>query len=514
MVGVMRGTGVESAGSFAQQAGLGAEQAPVEGMLKSIPPQFATSGSPKGRLATDRTSQRVIADICAAVDFLIVFASSIIAKYFYIDAYLDKAAPVSEYFIIGLIGASVTSFILRRQGAYSIEVLGSLRGHVRRALVAIAVAAFFLFGVGYFLKMAQAYSRGWIVTWFTLSFVLLIANRLLSALFLKRWIAQGVFAKQVAIFGSGLIAKNLQAHLRQDTSRMNVVGVFDDEHGSSTSAIAASGGLSELIRLAQRARIDEVVIALPLTDIRRIEKLFAELSILPCAISLCPDIAAFRLRPKRMVDHNGIMLMELVGRPLDDWSPIIKSLEDKILAGLLLTFAAPLMILIAIMIKLDSQGPFFFRQRRHGFNHEVISVLKFRTMHVAEDGLKVTQAQKNDPRVTRVGRFLRRTSLDELPQLLNVLMGTMSLVGPRPHAIAHNEYYAATLESYAARHKVKPGITGWAQINGFRGETDTPDKMRKRVEYDLYYIENWSIWFDLKIILLTPFLGLIGKNAF
>ncbi|MBI1260853.1 MAG: undecaprenyl-phosphate glucose phosphotransferase [Rhizobiales bacterium] len=505
----MQGTGVESAETFGQHIGQGAAPSAVADMMKSMPPQFGSPG-----VVTERASQQVLADLCAAFDFLTVLACAIVAKYFYIDAYLDRATPLPEYLIIGLIGASVATFILRRQGAYSIDVLGSTRGYVRRALIAILVAAFFLFGVGYFLKMSQSYSRGWIISWFALSFLVLIANRFLTSLYLKRWISKGIFAKQVAIFGSGMIAKYLLTHLRQDTSRMNVVGVFDDAYGSTTSAVPASGGLSELIRLAQRTRIDEVVIALPLSETQRIEKLFAELSILPSAISLCPDIVAFRLRPKRMVDHNGVMLMELAGRPLDDWSPIIKSLEDKIIAGLLLTFAAPLMILIAAMIKLDSPGPFFFRQRRHGFNHEVISVLKFRTMRVAEDGPQVTQAQKNDPRVTRVGRFLRRTSLDELPQLINVLMGTMSLVGPRPHALAHNEYYAATLERYAARHKVKPGITGWAQINGFRGETDTPEKMRKRVEYDLYYIENWSIWLDIKIILLTPFLGLIGKNAF
>ena len=179
----------------------------------------------------------------------------------------------------------------------------------------------------------------------------------------------------------------------------------------------------------------------------------------------------------------------------------------------MLLAALPIFLLVAAAIKLDTPGPVFFRQRRHGFNHNIFMVWKFRTMTVVEDGVAIVQARKGDQRITRVGRWLRRTSLDELPQLLNVLAGEMSLVGPRPHAVAHNEHYSLLLGTYASRHKVKPGITGWAQVNGYRGETDTSEKMAKRVEYDLYYIEHWSLLFDIKILLLTPF-SLFGKNAF
>lgn len=485
--------------------------------ISGMTPPFQNKGHralQKEKGARERLSPQVVADLCSVFDFLIIFISALAAKYFYIDTYLGGEQPLLSYAYAAIIGSSVGIFILRRQGAYSIEALGNMHGHFRRIVIAVSLCALILFGLGYFLKIAQSYSRGWIVLWFATSSFLLITSRFVSALILKRWISKGFFAKRVAIFGNGMIGKKLLTHLRQLPESVSVIGVFDDDYASKDVALKVSGGLSELIRLAQRTRIDEVMIALPFSESRRIERLFLELSILPSAISLCPDLATLRLRPKRLVDHNGAMLLELASHPLDDWSPIIKAVEDKILATLLLIFATPIMILIALMIKLDSKGPFFFRQRRHGFNHEIISVLKFRTMTVSEDGPTVIQAQKEDARVTRVGRFLRRSSLDELPQLINVLMGTMSLVGPRPHALAHNEYYSSTLESYAARHKVKPGITGWAQINGFRGETDTPEKMRKRVECDLYYIENWSIWFDLKIILLTPFYGLIGKNVF
>jgi putative colanic acid biosynthesis UDP-glucose lipid carrier transferase len=187
---------------------------------------------------------------------------------------------------------------------------------------------------------------------------------------------------------------------------------------------------------------------------------------------------------------------------------------DYVVGSISLLLFAPLMLAVAVAIKLESPGPVFFRQRRHGYNHRLIDVYKFRSMTVAENGDRVVQAQKNDARVTRVGKFLRRTSLDELPQLFNVLKGEMSLVGPRPHAVAHNQHYRERLERYANRHCVKPGMTGWAQVNGFRGPTEDPEKMRKRVEMDLYYIENWSLWLDIKILAVTPLVGFVHRNAY
>jgi putative colanic acid biosynthesis UDP-glucose lipid carrier transferase len=186
---------------------------------------------------------------------------------------------------------------------------------------------------------------------------------------------------------------------------------------------------------------------------------------------------------------------------------------DYVVGTISLILFAPLMLAVAVAIKLESPGPVFFRQRRHGYNHRLIDVYKFRSMTVAENGDHVVQAKKNDARVTRVGKFLRRTSLDELPQLFNVLKGEMSLVGPRPHAVAHNQHYRERLQRYANRHCVKPGMTGWAQVNGFRGPTEDPEKMRKRVEADLYYIENWSLWLDIKILALTPLVGFVHRNA-
>ena len=208
-----------------------------------------------------------------------------------------------------------------------------------------------------------------------------------------------------------------------------------------------------------------------------------------------------------------VSLLQVTPKPINDWGYIAKAALDYSVGALALVLSAPVMLAIAAAIKLEGPGPVFFRQRRHGYNERVIDVFKFRTMSVTENGDTIVQARAGDPRVTRVGRFLRSTSLDELPQLFNVLRGEMSLVGPRPHALAHNFYYREKLQRYANRHRVKPGITGWAQINGMRGPTETPEKMRKRVELDLFYIENWSIWLDLKILALTPLRGFIHKNA-
>jgi len=241
-------------------------------------------------------------------------------------------------------------------------------------------------------------------------------------------------------------------------------------------------------------------------------RLIDKLSLLPVDLWLCP--AEFDMPILGTARLGALSLLQVKPKPIRDWGFVMKLALDYALGAIALLVFAPLMLAAAVAIKLESPGPVLFRQRRHGYNHRVIHVYKFRTMRVTEDGPVVAQARKDDDRVTRVGRLLRRTSIDELPQLFNVLKGEMSLVGPRPHALAHNEHYRERLERYANRHCVKPGMTGWAQIHGFRGPTEDPEKMRKRVQLDLYYIENWSIWLDLKIIALTPFLGFVNRNAF
>ncbi|MEN6542691.1 undecaprenyl-phosphate glucose phosphotransferase [Parvibaculum sp.] len=459
-------------------------------------------------------SKRVIADSVAAFDFLVVVVTCVMAKWAYVDRFLRSEQDIGTYLAAGLIGASISFLSLRNQNLYIFDTLVSMRGTVRRIVLGLAIAAVSLISAAYVFKISAHFSRGWFIIWFALSAALLLSVHLVVSALLRRWTRAGYFARRIAIYGGGEIAGRLIERLNFGSDGPRLIGVFDDQPSAGPRPVAISGGLSDLISLGQAERIDEVVIAVPLAQDRRIGRLVEELAILPADIRLCPDMTAFSTRPTGVVHYDGVPVLEVVRRPLDNWGPVIKVIEDRILAALLLAAVSPVLLLIAMAIRLESEGPVLFRQRRHGFNHQVFTVLKFRTMRVAEDGPVVRQAQPNDSRVTRVGRFLRRTSLDELPQLINVLRGEMSLVGPRPHALAHNEHFSTLVEHYARRHKMRPGMTGWAQVNGCRGETDTQEKMRRRVELDLYYIENWSLWFDIRILALTPFLGLFHRNAY
>jgi putative colanic acid biosynthesis UDP-glucose lipid carrier transferase len=251
-----------------------------------------------------------------------------------------------------------------------------------------------------------------------------------------------------------------------------------------------------------------------MADQSKINWLVQELSDTTASVYIIPDIFMFHLLHARSESLDGLPSISIFDTPMDGASHIVKRIEDIVLSSIILAMISLPMLAIAIGIKITSPGPIFFKQKRYGMDGKPIEVWKFRSMKVMENGAKVTQATKNDSRITPFGAFLRRTSLDELPQFINVLRGEMSIVGPRPHAVAHNEQYRKLVQGYMLRHKMKPGITGWAQVNGWRGETDTLDKMQKRVEFDLDYIHHWSFWWDVKIIFLTLFKGFINKNAY
>jgi putative colanic acid biosynthesis UDP-glucose lipid carrier transferase len=292
---------------------------------------------------------------------------------------------------------------------------------------------------------------------------------------------------------------------------MEFVGIFDGQ----TDGACDRPGITELQHLCRVRCIDEVLVALPWPDPDSLNTTIMRLSSTSVNIKLAPDLPKIA-RPYLSFDNIcGAPVLSVVERPLKGWQCAIKRLEDVVLSVLALIVMMPIMLIIAFLIRLESPGPVIFRQERWGFNGNKITVLKFRTMRVASvPDPHVVQAQRNDPRVSRIGTLLRRTSLDELPQFINVLRGDMSLVGPRPHAIAHNEYYSSLIDNYLARHRLKPGITGLAQINGYRGITDTLEKMQKRVEYDLMYIENWSLLLDFKILFLTLLVGFVNPNAY
>ncbi|HHH5886309.1 TPA: undecaprenyl-phosphate glucose phosphotransferase [Escherichia coli] len=275
-----------------------------------------------------------------------------------------------------------------------------------------------------------------------------------------------------------------------------------------------AGNYDQLIDDAKAGKIHNVYIAMQMKEESRIKKLMRDLADTTCSVILIPDVFTFNILHSRIEEVNGVPVVPLYDTPLSGINRVLKRLEDIVLSSLILLLISPVLCCIALAVKLSSPGPVIFRQTRYGMDGKPIMVWKFRSMKVMENDKVVTQATQNDPRVTRVGSFLRRTSLDELPQFINVFTGGMSIVGPRPHAVAHNEQYRSLIEGYMLRHKVKPGITGWAQINGWRGETDTLEKMEKRIEFDLEYIREWSLWFDIKIVFLTIFKGFVSKAAY
>jgi Undecaprenyl-phosphate glucose phosphotransferase len=277
--------------------------------------------------------------------------------------------------------------------------------------------------------------------------------------------------------------------------------------------------VEHLVEFGRRTRVDLVIFSLPISAENRILQMLKKLWVLPVDIRLAAHSNKLRLRPRTYSYIGSVPVLDVADRPIADWDVVMKWLFDKIVGGLMLLAAAPIMLMVAIAIKLDSKSPVFFKQKRYGFNNDLIEVYKFRSMYVDMADVKADRlVTKDDPRVTRVGRFIRKASLDELPQLINVVIkGNLSLVGPRPHAVnakAAAQRYDEAVDGYFARHRVKPGITGWAQVNGWRGETDTEEKIQKRVEHDLFYIENWSVLFDLWIVLRTPFALLKTENAY
>ncbi|MBI3453476.1 MAG: undecaprenyl-phosphate glucose phosphotransferase [Rhodospirillales bacterium] len=387
-----------------------------------------------------------------------------------------------------------------------------------RMLMAWSAVMLTLIALAYFTRTSEAFSRAFVIGWSTLSLAGFIIVRLVFILQIDRWRRVGRLSLNIAVVGAGDLGERFIRHIEAaGAGQYRVVGVFDSRQTRIPDSIVGHrvlGTIEDLVVYARSHPLDEIVLALPWRAASNLEEIVKKLKAVPVNVKLCPDHVGWTLATRGFDTLAGIPMMAVLERPLSGWNLILKALEDRLLAAILLVLFSPLLALVALAIRLDSKGPLLFRQTRYGFNNNPITVFKFRTMAHRPDDAAVPQAKRDDPRITRVGRFLRRSSLDELPQLVNVLSGEMSLVGPRPHAVAHNEQYAKIIDDYLTRHRVKPGITGWAQVNGLRGETDTPEKMRRRVQYDLYYIDNWSLWFDVKILLLTPFVGFVNKNAY
>jgi putative colanic acid biosynthesis UDP-glucose lipid carrier transferase len=390
---------------------------------------------------------------------------------------------------------------------------------VGRALLAWGTVLIALLLLAALFQETDAYSRLWFAAWAGATAVLLMLSRIAGLGILRLMRRKGWNQRRVLIAGAGQLGRRAAHRLRVNPGLgLDVVGYLDDApalQGKRFRRATVVGTLNDAERLVNDLKVDELWITLPMHTEERIGELLRSLRHCTVAIRMIPDIFVFRLLNHSVSEVAGLPLLNLTSSPMTGINRLIKALEDRLLAALILVLASPIAVLIAIGVKLSSPGPILFRQYRQGWDGRRIEIYKFRTMHQHQEANGVvTQATRNDPRVTPFGRFLRRFSLDELPQCFNVLQGRMSIVGPRPHAVAHNNQYRELIDSYMLRHHVKPGITGWAQINGLRGETDTLDKMEKRIEHDLYYIENWSLWLDLKIIALTAVVVLTDRRAY
>jgi Undecaprenyl-phosphate glucose phosphotransferase len=462
---------------------------------------------PLSRKPALHISYRIAIDLLMIVEICAVVASAAISHIACTNIFQDNHQSLQPFLIAGLGGGVVIHYILRSRGLYSIRSVRESWRHLGRIVGAIGLSFIVLLVIAFSLNLASNYSRGWLVTWLGLVLLILPLCRLLWTRVVKWLEASGYTARRVALIVSREPAKHVVDHL-SNTPGIRLVGIFVDSLSSPRPD--AQPNISDLIDIGQHNGIDEVI----LSDVSRahVDCLLEAIDVLPVKVWLCAsDVSRPILTTAPLGCYN---LLQIRPKPISEWAGLLKMIIDYGIGLLALMIFAPVMAAIAVAIKLDSRGPVFFRQRRHGYNHCVINVFKFRTMRVAEDGERIDQARKDDPRVTRIGKVLRRTSLDELPQLFNVLKGEMSLVGPRPHAVAHNRFYAERIARYAHRHCVKPGITGWAQIKGCRGPTEDLDLMRRRIECDLYYVENWSPLLDLRILVLTPFLGFFNRNAF
>jgi len=419
--------------------------------------------------------------------------------------------PLPENYLIALLATLLLgSIVLPATGAFRQEFEWAVMRKLRRLIAGWAVVVLMLVSAAAMLKVTDNYSRIWFGTWVLITAAGLIVVLLITHAAALRERRQEQQARRVVLVGAGEAAARVEHLLKDDpATRMNLVACFGEAW-----SINPVLPLETLAGFIHDHKVQEVWIATPWKDKSLLEFALNALRESVVDINVIPDMHQYRLLNQSISEWGGLPVINLSGTPLTGAEKRLKAALDFLLALGLTVVLSPLLLVIALLIKLSSPGPVLFRQQRHGVGGEAMEILKFRSMvEHREPGSALTQAVPDDARVTAIGRFLRRTSLDELPQLFNVLKGDMSLVGPRPHAVEHTELYKSRIPRYMLRHKVKPGITGWAQVNGYRGLTDTPQKMKLRIEHDLWYIQNWSLWLDLKILLLTPFV-MLHRNAY
>ena len=463
--------------------------------------------------------RRMVSVAGVLADALVIVTISCVTGAIYHQVVYDDAGSLADFAEVGLAAAII--FVLPGivHGDYQLSHYLSFKAHVRRASTLWNITLLCLLMLGFLIKTTGDYSRGTIILFYLsgLPTILLVRYALVRTVVLGSKIGL-VAAQRIFLIGRD---EDINAFLRRyqpwelglrtlGTARLTPLpaGATAAERRQTLEA-----DLKRAIESARALSPESVFVIAPWSDITTIDRCVEELLTVPVEIHLGPERILDRFDKVRITKFGSMATLQLTRAPLSAFEVLEKRAFDVIVAATGLMVLAPALALIALLIRLDSPGPVFFRQRRYGFNQQMFRIIKFRTMVTLDDGEVVRQACRNDGRITRIGRWLRRWNIDELPQLINVLRGDMSLVGPRPHALSHDHTYEQRIALYARRHNVKPGITGWAQVNGLRGATDTDEKMRRRVDYDLYYIDNWSLLFDLKILLYTIFSRHAYRNA-
>nr|WP_218625837.1 undecaprenyl-phosphate glucose phosphotransferase [Bradyrhizobium sp. dw_411] len=460
----------------------------------------------------------VIAGVVRLADFMLL-------SFVGIALYIGYMVPLTGFhweYVAAICGMTVAAVVcFQAADIYQVQVFRGQLRQMTRMISSWAFVFLLFIGASFFAKLGSEISRLWLSAFFFIGLGVLVAERLFLRAMVRSWARQGRLDRRTIVVGSDKNGEQLiEALNAQDDSDLDILGVFDDRNDSraldTCAGSAKLGKVDDIVEFARRTRIDLVLFALPISAETRILEMLKKLWVLPVDIRLSAHTNKLRFRPRSYSYLGKVPTLDVFEAPITDWDLVMKWLFDHVVGAVILLLALPVMALVALAIKLDSPGPVLFRQKRFGFNNERIDVFKFRSLyHHHADPTASKVVTKNDSRVTRVGRFIRKSSLDELPQLFNVVFkSNLSLVGPRPHAVQgklQSQLFDEAVDGYFARHRVKPGITGWAQINGWRGEVDSEEKIQKRVEFDLYYIENWSVLFDLYILLKTP-LALISKN--
>lgn len=435
---------------------------------------------------------------------------------------LHEPFQINQYVFVAFGLTSTVSVIFQNNHLYKIELIADYRHAVPRIVKIWTIAFLGLVATGVLTKVSDNYSRSWLISWYFAGLVGLSVERFAIGRLYRTFVRSGRMAHSVVLVGASGLAARFKKSVENNRYGIRVDAVFDDQYGSnntSHSGLPVNGNLDSLLHYHKLYNIDTVVITLPVTDRERLSKIVRRLSPQPLNIRVLPGDFAFE-SPRSwyapLGEVPGIQLMAIKDRPIAHWGYMIKNLVDRGLALFALVLLSPILVTCVVGVKLNSPGPVLFRQKRVGYRNRIFEVYKFRSMHVSGCNTgKLTQ--RKDPRVYKFGQFMRKLSFDELPQLLNVLRGDMSLVGPRPHMLeaqAAGQFYFDAVSEYASRHRVKPGITGWAQVNGWRGPTETIEQIENRVRHDLYYIDNWSLGLDFVILFRTIFGGFSGENAF